>query len=158
MKPRQSPKQIEIEQEYGEPFWDVVKSYADSGESMTATAVILGYSSTAFRRLVTRHDHRDWFPAPVKYNGYISEKESRKGLFSSTLESALEKARKNNPCHAKLLIDGIEDTIKGHALRKGIPTRTVYNRLRRGMTIDGALYQGYMYKTPKNKNHHWRKQ
>jgi hypothetical protein len=33
----------EVEQEYGQPFWDVVAEYAADGNSITMTAKILGY-------------------------------------------------------------------------------------------------------------------
>lgn len=58
----QSVRRQRIEQEYGEPFRDVIKGFADDGESMTAVAAILGYSPRAFINLLEREGMRDWFP------------------------------------------------------------------------------------------------
>lgn len=41
------------------------------------------------------------------------------------------------------LIDGVEDTIKGHAIRRGIPPKTVYSCVNiHGMTLEEALRAG----------------
>lgn len=54
-------KQNAIAAEYGEPFWEVVRGYADDGHSVYGTATLLEYSPPAFRRLVLRHGVSDWF-------------------------------------------------------------------------------------------------
>jgi len=46
----------QVEAEYGEPFWEVVRGYAADGYGCDTTAGILGYSSpSSFRRLIKRH-------------------------------------------------------------------------------------------------------
>lgn len=47
-----TPKQREIEKEYGEPFADVVRGYAEMGYSRSDVAGILGYSRPHFTRCV----------------------------------------------------------------------------------------------------------
>ena len=59
-----------VEHEYGEPFWVVVKQYANDGESISATAEILGYvGHAALLRLVNKRGLRHWFPASYYSNG-----------------------------------------------------------------------------------------
>lgn len=52
----------EVEQEYGEPFWDVVRGFAADNYGCDTTARILGYSSPAgLRELIARHGVKiDW--------------------------------------------------------------------------------------------------
>lgn len=46
----------QVEAEYGEPLWEVVRGYAADGYGCNTTAGILGYSSpSSFRRLIKRH-------------------------------------------------------------------------------------------------------
>lgn len=42
----------EIEQEYGEPFLEIVRGFAEMGYSRSDTAAILGYSRAHFTRCV----------------------------------------------------------------------------------------------------------
>jgi transposase-like protein len=49
----------EVEQEYGEPFWDVVAAYAADGNSMTMTARILGYVDGSTLWYLLRHHKKD---------------------------------------------------------------------------------------------------
>lgn len=55
-------KREAVEAEYGMAFRDVVAGFAADGESVSATAGILGYSPRAFFDLVRREGMRDWFP------------------------------------------------------------------------------------------------
>lgn len=49
-----------VEEEYGQPFWEVVRGFAEDGHSSSATGVMLGFGSAAsFRRLVARFGPRD---------------------------------------------------------------------------------------------------
>lgn len=53
----------EVEQEYGEPFWDVVAAYAADGNSMQMTAKILGYKNgSALWYLINKHKKDIKFP------------------------------------------------------------------------------------------------
>ena len=59
----------QVEQEYGEPFWEVVRGYAADGYGCDTTAGILGYSSpSSFRRLIKRHGVVIDWPAHGKCN------------------------------------------------------------------------------------------
>jgi len=49
----------EVEQEYGEPFWDVVAAYAADGNSMTMTAKILGYKDGSTLWYLLRYHKKD---------------------------------------------------------------------------------------------------
>jgi hypothetical protein len=50
-----APKQRIIEQEYGEPFVDVLTGFAAMGYGIDTTARVLGYDTRGFRRLLQRH-------------------------------------------------------------------------------------------------------
>lgn len=53
----------EVEQEYGEPFWDVVAAYAADGNSMQMTAKILGYTNgSSLWYLINHHQVDIQFP------------------------------------------------------------------------------------------------
>lgn len=61
-----------VEAEYGEPFMDVIHGYATDGESVTATAAIVGVSETLFRRWVKANAlHLPWRKG-TKTNGWVS--------------------------------------------------------------------------------------
>ena len=49
-----------VEAEYGEPFLEIVKGYADDGESRTSTAAILDIPGATFRRWLTKQDGIEW--------------------------------------------------------------------------------------------------
>lgn len=53
----------EVEEEYGQPFWDVVAAYAADGNSMAMTARILGYKDgSALWYLIKHHKKEIAFP------------------------------------------------------------------------------------------------
>lgn len=59
----------QVEAEYGEPFWEVVRGYAADGYGCDTTAGILGYSSpSSFRRLIKRHGVTIDWPAHGQCN------------------------------------------------------------------------------------------
>ncbi|QNJ57431.1 CRISPR repeat binding protein [Pseudomonas phage Dolphis] len=54
----------EVEAEFGEPFWDVVRGFAADGYACDTTARILGYQSPRqFRSLIKRHQVEIAWPA-----------------------------------------------------------------------------------------------
>lgn len=56
-----------VEDEFGEPFWDVVRSFAADGYGCDTTAGILGYQSPRqFRKLIKRHQIQIAWPAHGK--------------------------------------------------------------------------------------------
>ena len=126
-----SPKQRAIADEFGLPFWDVVKGFADDGLSVKATGDVLGYSHGAFRRLMERHGKKHWFK--VGHDSLVpkQEKAERRGQCSPALREALRAARAANPCYIRIEYRGVTDTLAGHARRLGLSRRTVYKRNKR---------------------------
>lgn len=56
-------KMIQIRKDYGEPFVDVVRGFAEMGYSRSMTAATLGINLPYFRQLCTRFDlHRHFRP------------------------------------------------------------------------------------------------
>lgn len=127
----------EVEAEYGEPFWDVVKSFADDGESIEATAALLGYSgSKTLRIMLKKRGYERWFKPATQTNGFKSAHESRRGKSNRNAITAMQA---KNPCYVRLELDGKLDTVAGHAKRIGISVKTVYNRKYRGIDWITAL-------------------
>lgn len=131
-----------IEDEYDQPFDEIVKGYADAGESMSATGVILGYSDQAFRELVRREGWVDWFKPGAQSNGTkahpgvpMSQLKAmgRKGGLASA-KYAHERNRRHH-----VLFNGTLDTLVGHAKREGVNIKTVYARRLRGDSVELAL-------------------
>lgn len=145
-------KQIAIAREYNLPFSQVVKQFADAGESIGATAEILGYSSGAFRRLIHRRGWRDWFKGPTETNGFVAARAARRGISQDTSHMMA-----NNPVYRWFVVNGIRDTLTGHARRVGISRHTVRNRLAVGLSIEEALKPVSRVRPPKNNSKHaWR--
>lgn len=124
-----SPKQSEIEEEFGEPFKDVVLGFANDGYSVNATANILGCNPSSFRRLIERKGWKDNFPygqTSVMANAARREKRMTPGAIE-----ALRRARESNPNYFRIEFMGVLDTLAGHARRHGIPVPTARHRNRR---------------------------
>ncbi len=131
-----------IEAEYNQPFADIVKGYADEGESMSATGIILGYSDQAFRELVRREGWVGWFKPGPQSNG-------RKAHPGAPMDHIRAMGRKGGLASAKyahernrrhrVMFDGTLDTLLGHARRQGVNVKTVYARRLRGESIELAL-------------------
>lgn len=157
MTARKSPKMLAIETEWDQPFWDVVAGFAKDGESIQATAGILGYSSSAFRRLVQRHKHDVWFTRGQDTAGAKAARKSRRGKVTPGMRRALDAASASNPTYLKVTVEGVTDTLAGHARRRGLSVRTVYNRTYRGLPIEQALSISKLYVSrPVSRSHHWR--
>lgn len=148
----------EVEDFYGLPFWEVVKGFADDGESMTATAAILGYSGNkTLAAMIKRRGYEHWFKPAAQTNGFKSAHESRRGKPAS--RNAITAMQANNPRYVRLKIDGKLDTVTGHAKRLGISVRTVYNRRYRGMDWVAALTTPVAAPRPHNQplSHPWQR-
>lgn len=145
----------QAEREFGAPFKDILQGFANDGESVHSTAFILGYSSTtALRRHVKRLGIE--FVKGSKSIGSIAAKKES-GSTPARLK-ALKKASESNPTYIRITVDGICDTMAGHARRLGLSVKTVYNRMYSGKTPEQALYTGSYVKQPaSNKLHRWRK-
>jgi len=55
------PKVVAVEVEFGEPFADIVKGFAEMGYSRTVTAGALGFNLSYFRNLLKRSDLDAYF-------------------------------------------------------------------------------------------------
>lgn len=105
----------EVERDTGQPFEEIVKLYAKELQvTMHEAALLLGYSShSAFIRLCRKRGWDKWFAGnkPRKAERVYSRKHSM-----------------GSPSAIYLELDGITDTLAGHARRLGIPKDTVYGR------------------------------
>ena len=149
-------RQRTVAAEYGQPFWEVVKGYADDGESMQATAEILGMSPGSFRHLVRRNGKRGWFVDRNQCNGTIAFHESRKGKPFPGGELASKRAVERRRDVRWITRGGITDTLAGHCRRIGISYSTVTKRLYRGMSIEDAMRKTSYVRPPDNSTHCWR--
>lgn len=146
----------QVEAEYGQPFWDVVKGYADDGESMNATARILGYSSTgAFHKLVVKHGKKELFKPGIETNSF---KES--GKRNPLTEKRIKQLKALQASHF-FEFEGVLDSIAGHAKRKGINRVTVGTRMKAGWSLESALNTPvqkprYYPRKKGNQDHPWR--
>lgn len=150
-------KQVEIEKEYGLPFWEVVRGYAEQKESIHATAHILGYTHSAFRRLVRNNGAEAWFVSARESNGAKASIEASKGKDTPAKQRARELARAANPCYRYVTINGITDTIRATAMRTGVPYKTALNRIGRGVPVERAFNPEYLDMSHAAPAHHfWR--
>jgi hypothetical protein len=125
----------QVEQEYGMPFWDVVKLYADDGESINATALILGYKRPdPLYRKVKAKGVEHWFKRGFDSNGARLAQSVKAA--SAEHQIALRKYAERK-WHIEF--NGVRDSISGHARRIGIARETVFSRLRTGWTLEQAL-------------------
>lgn len=133
--------QRRVEEEFGRPFWEVVRGFAEDGESASATARILGYAShSPFLRLLKRHNAQGLFLPPTETNGALSAHASTRGVQYPRKIAALEQARKKCPGYRWIVIGEVRDTIAGHARRRGLNPRAVYRRTAKGKTLKEALH------------------
>jgi len=124
-------KQNAIAAEYGEPFWSVVRGYADDGHSVYGTATLLEYSPPAFRRLVLRHGVSDWFARGQSSALARSAQADRRGRCTDAQRAGAAMASAANPNYRWIDYQGHTDTLAGHARRLGLSPRTVYKRYKR---------------------------
>lgn len=134
----------EVEEEFGEPFWSVVEGFASDGYSKTATAMILGYStSSCFLRKLERFRPDIEF---VKGQDSICFKEARqdqKGKFTDAMRAALKRTLDARTDVIRIEYQGITDLISGHARRAGISYTAAYNRYRnKPEDLDYVFFSG----------------
>lgn len=137
----------EVEEEFGEPFWDVVRGFAADGHSVHATAILLGYAddSTSFRRLIKRNNMNIEFASAQESVFQVEAREYRKGKCSDAQRESLKRASENNPTYKVITYRGFTDTIIGHVRRLGLSKSTVYKRyLRKPDDLD------YVFSTTPN--------
>lgn len=122
----------ETEEEYGLPFWEVVRGFAEDGHSMQATALLLGYSAgTPFRRLIKRHGVTIEFASAQESVFQAEARESRRGRATPALLEACKIASQHNPVYKRIDYAGQVDTLAGHAKRHGVSVSTARKRYRR---------------------------
>jgi len=125
-----------IEQEYGEPFWDVVRQYGADGESITATANILEIKPTTFFAMVDANNCRDWFPSRFESNGVKNR------VITTSARTDAHKSKKIKETMLKkhgFWHDGHFDTMRGHAIRVGMSPFTAGSRIKMGWSKEDAL-------------------
>lgn len=134
----------EIEQEFGEPFWSVVEGFARDGYSKTATAMILGYStSSCFLRKLERYRPDIEF---VKGPDSVCFKEARKdqkGKFTDGMRAAIKRNLDARTDVIRIEYKGVTDLISGHAKRAGISYTTAYFRYKnKPEDLDYVFFSG----------------
>lgn len=146
----------EVEQEYGEPFWDVVRGYANDGHSKYAISEILGYASyPSFIRLIKRHKIDIEF---VKGSDSIfskEEKASRRGKCTDAQLAHIAKLCGKNPNYLKIDYNGKIATLAQHARDYGIPERTVRGRYAKDSSDLERVFSLTKLSVPPPKNAGW---
>ena len=146
----------EVEQEYGEPFWDVVRGYANDGHSKYAISEILGYASCpSFIRLIKRHKIDIEF---VKGSDSIfskEEKASRRGKCTDAQLAHIAKLCGKNPNYLKIDYNGKIATLAQHARDYGIPERTVRGRYAKDSSDLDRVFSLAKLSVPPPKNAGW---
>ena len=119
----------QVESEFGERFWDVVRGFATDGHSVQSTAELLGYSSgSAFRRLIKRHGITIEFADAQSSVFQVEARIARRGKCSEAQKAATERASAANPTYKRIAYSGTTDTLAGHARRLGVSISTARKR------------------------------
>lgn len=119
----------QVESEFGERFWDVVRGFSTDGHSVQSTAELLGYSSgSAFRRLIKRHGITIEFADAQSSVFQVEARIARRGKCSQAQKAATERASAANPTYKRIAYGGEIDTLAGHARRLGVSISTVRKR------------------------------
>lgn len=146
----------EVEQEFGELFWDVVRGYANDGHSKYAISEILGYASyPSFIRLIKRHKIDIEF---VKGSDSIfskEEKASRRGKCTDAQLAHIAKLCGKNPNYLKIDYNGKIATLAQHARDYGIPERTVRGRYAKDSSDLERVFSLTKLSVPPPKNAGW---
>lgn len=139
----------ETESEYGLPFWEVVRGFAEDGHSVHATALLLGYSSdTPFRRLIKRHGVTIEFAGAQESVFQTEARESRRGRATPALLAACKIASAHNPVYKRIHYAGQVDTLAGHAKRHGVSVSTARKRYLRNPDPEYVFAPRYHWKNP----------
>lgn len=143
-RPHKGATMARVEEEYGQPFWEVVAGYGADGESVHATSLILGYATGgALRHLVETHDMEHLFVAKKHAsNGWQANKGERTLAQRAASSANMTKVQAARNDGLMFEFDGHTDTFKGHAIRRGVNYNTAWMRRSRGMTVEQALHVG----------------
>lgn len=136
----------QIESEYNQPFEQVIAAYAKDGESIAATASILGFAHRdSFAYWLDKLELRALFSATgTNTNGFKNA-----ALAESRIALSRQKARAILDARIRehgYWFNGHFGLTACHARRLGIEPYNAYRRLRRGMSIEQALTKGDMRK------------
>jgi hypothetical protein len=144
----------EVEHEYGQSFWDVVRGFASDGHSIHATATLLGYSSdTPFRRMIQRHGVQIEFASAQESVFQVEARIQRRGKCTDRQRDGAMIASLANPNYKSIEVLGIIDTLAGHARRVGLSRSTVYKRYaRRPDDLEYIFSKSMQYINPPKRN------
>ena len=116
----------EIESEFDEPFWDVVKGFAEMGYSRRATAMAIGYNQRSFCELVRSRADISWLSISESLSRNFTPSEDHKRRLQ---EGNLRRAR-------KFFVLGQWRTVAEIAQIAGIRKCSVRRRIYNGITGD----------------------
>lgn len=125
----------EVEEEFGMPFWDVVRGFAEDNYGCDTTARILGYTKPgSFRELIARHNKKIDWPAQGSCNA-----QKDRGPYS--------KERTENALHARMNHEGCK--AMQYQSRTGETVLELIERIRKTHTItEVAHIIGYCESSP----------
>lgn len=139
---KKTKRMLAIEKEHGRPFWQVVDRLARRGLSRAEVAEKLGYGTTYFYRLLSKHaDPLEWVPA-ARTRRTLESRKARRGVCTPAMRSSMQRAREVCREHGVYDLHGFVGTVREHAARQGIPATTVSSRRTMGWTLSEAL--GYV--------------
>jgi hypothetical protein len=142
----------EVEEEYGEPFWDVVRGYAADGHSINATALMLGYAaSNPLYRLIQRHGVDIEFASAQESIFQKEARLARRGKCSEAQRKSCEKMSASNDAYIYIEYQGVRDTLAGHIRRTGISASTARKRYARNKDPDYVFSSRSHYVPPPKK-------
>lgn len=145
-------QKLRVSEEFGFPFSDVCRYFAEAGHSKSDTAKILGFRRETFR-VEVKNLNIDW---PDRH---ASSSKKLKGIPRPA--DVIAKVKAGSMHRAEVVdIEGVADSLRGHCKRLGVCRTTVADRRKRGLTWQQAFgLEPFTKKArtmPKTTNHHWR--
>lgn len=130
---RRRRKMAEIEEEFGEPFWDVVQGLADMGYGKHGTADAIGYCRSAFCRLI-----RD-IGQHIVWPDYKDLRVWRDREYPADWGKRLSEGRRRSGKRLRIVeVDGERMLQCDYAKRYGISQTTAGRRRRAGKIKEAA--------------------
>lgn len=145
-------QKLRVSKEFGFPFSDVCRYFAEAGHSKSDTARILGFRRETFRAEV-KNLNIDW------PNRHASSSKKLRGV--PRTPEVVAKVKAGSMHRAEIVeLEGAIDSLRGHCKRLGVCRTTVSDRRKRGLTWEQAFgLQPFTKKArtkPKTASHHWR--